>query len=191
MYTTSATSDTTQRNVLGRPVRPDLIAAGPWWQNTLAPHRITASLLIGGRKTGELWQGPAVPRGPYLHAMGFDAVVLAAREHQPESKDLPGVYVVHCGYNDDPYGLTNREYLRVQRCARVTADLVRQGMRVLVTCAAGQNRSGLISGLAIRDLYGMAGHQAVELVKRQRPNALTNEAFATWLSRLPPPTARR
>ncbi len=64
---------------------------------------------------------------------------------------------------------------------------VRAGRRVLVACAGGRNRSGLVIGLAVRELLGCSGAQALNWVQSRRENALNNVTFATHLASLPPP----
>ena len=56
------------------------------------------------------------------------------------------------------------------------ADAMKEGRFVLVTCAAGKNRSGLIAGLALRKL-GVDGKEAVKAIQKNRPGALSNPRF--------------
>jgi hypothetical protein len=65
---------------------------------------------------------------------------------------------------------------------------VRAGRRVLVACAGGRNRSGLVVGLAVRELLGCSGAQALNWVQSRRENALNNATFARHLAGLPPKT---
>jgi hypothetical protein len=64
---------------------------------------------------------------------------------------------------------------------------VAAGRRVLVACAGGRNRSGLVLGLALRELLGCSGAEALRLVQLRREDALNNETFARHLAALPPP----
>ena len=64
---------------------------------------------------------------------------------------------------------------------------VRAGRRVLVACAGGRNRSGLVVGLAVRELLGCSGVQALSWVQSRRENALNNATFGRHLASLPPP----
>jgi hypothetical protein len=63
---------------------------------------------------------------------------------------------------------------------------VRAGRRVLVACAGGRNRSGLVVGLAVRELLGCSGAQALDWVQSRREDALNNVTFAHHLAGLPP-----
>ncbi len=63
---------------------------------------------------------------------------------------------------------------------------VRAGRGVLVACAGGRNRSGLVVGLAVRELLGCSGAQALTWVQSRREDALNNATFARHLAGLPP-----
>lgn len=71
------------------------------------------------------------------------------------------------------------------------ADYVRDGRRVVVLCRMGRNRSGILTGLILREL-GMTGRDAVRHIKRRRRNALTGRGgdegaggcFAQYLAQL-------
>jgi hypothetical protein len=65
------------------------------------------------------------------------------------------------------------------------ADDINAGGCVLSMCEAGRNRSGLMSALIVRKIFGMSGADALEYVQTQRPNALANEHFAEFLRELP------
>jgi protein-tyrosine phosphatase len=55
--------------------------------------------------------------------------------------------------------------------------------RVLVHCAQGYNRSGLVNGV-ILNVDGMPGVDAVKLIREKRPGALFNLVFANYLESL-------
>jgi protein-tyrosine phosphatase len=58
------------------------------------------------------------------------------------------------------------------------AKTVAQGQRVLVTCAKGLNRSGLIAALALGQLTTMSGSQIITHIRKYRgPLALSNPHF--------------
>lgn len=105
----------------------------------------------------------------------FDAVVLTAVECQPE---LPGYAVMRLSLEDrfppDPPP-TPRTVAVIRHAAREVAREVRAGRRVLVTCAQGRNRSGVVAGLALVEL-GVPGPDAAALIRRLR-GGLTNPYF--------------
>lgn len=57
----------------------------------------------------------------------------------------------------------------------------KRGMRVLIRCAAGWNRSGIVMALVlIRDGYSV--EDAIDLIREKRcPEALCNSTFTRWL----------
>jgi hypothetical protein len=74
---------------------------------------------------------------------------------------------------------------KLHAIARLGAELMREGERVLVHCEMGLNRSALLAGLML--VYtGLSGADAVALLQARRPGALYNERFADHLERQPP-----
>ena len=111
-------------------------------------------------------------------------LVLCAEEYQPPSSDFPGVHVIRARLDDAVP--SKREIAE----ALVAADYVRRNMEIgrvcLVTCAMGLNRSGLVSGLAMR-MAGYDGPTAVRAVKSARGEyALSNEHFRKLVERWRP-----
>jgi protein-tyrosine phosphatase len=132
---------------------------------------------------GQLLQGGADDADEAIAAPFLvDYLVLAARGHQPLVP--PGLEGCRLELEDAlPRSAEQgrRVLAGAAEVAREVARRVRRGQRVLVTCAAGLNRSGLVSGLALRRL-GVDGPEAVELVRRARgPRALGNPAFAAMV----------
>lgn len=136
---------------------------------------MTATKLYTHDRGGELWIGSYPPAGPHLAAK-FDVLVLAAVELQPPVDFFPGMRLIRCPINDqDPPRKGDLELAR--ECARDVVWWVRNGHRVLVTCAQGRNRSGLIVGVALR-LMGSSGRSVLAFVRYKRKDALTNRAYA-------------
>jgi len=65
--------------------------------------------------------------------------------------------------------------------------LIQAGHKVLVHCHKGKSRSGMINALVVRQLHGISGADAVDLVRQQRPGSLGNQVFATYVQGLPAP----
>lgn len=128
-----------------------------------------------------LWIGSKPRTGDVLRRAGFHVVVLAAREVQPHGFD--GVEVVRAGI-DDSFAPTIDEMRTVMRAGRLVAQKVLAGKRVLVTCAMGLNRSGLVTALALRNLEGLSGRKAMEVVQAHRKGALYNATFQRMLANL-------
>ncbi len=69
---------------------------------------------------------------------------------------------------------------RLHAVAKLGAELVKRGDRVLSHCGLGLNRSALVAGLIL--MYGgMSAPAAVERIKARRPGALYNQVFADYL----------
>jgi protein-tyrosine phosphatase len=74
---------------------------------------------------------------------------------------------------------------KLHNVARLGANLVAGGSRVLSHCHMGHNRCALVAGVILTYL-GMSGEQALERVRQRRPAALYNEEYARYLQSLPP-----
>lgn len=136
-----------------------------------------------------LWQGSRPVEGSALANLGFRGVVLCAMEHQPTASRFPGLHVVHAPNDDDFSRLPTREELATAiKAARTVASLVSQRKKVLVTCHAGRNRSGLVSALAIHFLTGKEGLWCVKQITAVRPGALRNPGFQQVLANLSAPS---
>ena len=75
------------------------------------------------------------------------------------------------------------DLMKLHAIAKLGAELVTGGHRVLCHCLMGFNRSALIAG-AILVALGMEGAQALSLLQERRPGALYNEIFAAYLQSL-------
>lgn len=117
---------------------------------------------------------------PGISALPFDVLVLCAQEYQPTDKLFPNNKVLHVPFDDaDP--ISKEEAHRACRGGAVVAQLIRDRKTVLVTCMAGRNRSGLVTGFALMNL-GYSGPHAVEHIRKCRgENALSNEFFVRLL----------
>lgn len=106
----------------------------------------------------------------------FDAVFDACGWDRGEGLD--GLPYVFFAIDDVPW-IDDRDAVHDLGCA--IAALVRAGKSVVVNCAAGLNRSGLLVGRALIEL-GYPNREAVALVRAARgPHALSNVEFARFL----------
>jgi len=69
---------------------------------------------------------------------------------------------------------------RLHAVARMAAQLIKRGDRVLSHCGMGLNRSALMAALILRYL-GMESEAAVGRCRERRPGALYNTVFAQYL----------
>lgn len=118
----------------------------------------------------------------------FDVVVYTADEKQPKGMKVPqGKFVYKLRLDDDIYRPIPQEVqVAVHRMGQSLAGHLRAGHKVLVTCAMGMNRSGIVTALTLMHLTGCSGSQAVDTVKsRRRANdgvaPLSNPMFERWL----------
>jgi protein-tyrosine phosphatase len=118
----------------------------------------------------QLAQGSAPPPNVQLP---FDFVVLSAVEYQ--DVNIPGSEVLRVPLDDSGPPPTPVEHTLIRVAAHEVAQQVRNGQRVLVTCAQGRNRSGVIAGLALVEL-GMPREEAIRRIREFR-NGLVNPHF--------------
>lgn len=71
----------------------------------------------------------------------------------------------------------------LQPTIRNIVKAIKNGRRVVICCAQGLNRSGLLSGLVLREL-GYTGPMALKLIRDARgPRALFNSSFEEMVLR--------
>lgn len=128
-----------------------------------------------------LFQGGLPPPGDGLKQAGVDVLVLCAAGFQDASA-YEGIEVILAPGDDDsrPHRLA-RFIDGWKDAARVVVDRVKEGKNVLVTCYAGQNRSGLVVALAMRELTGKKGSDIVQHIQTSRPLALNNLTFVKYV----------
>lgn len=122
------------------------------------------------------------------HDLGYHTVALCAEELQDEGGVYfpPHIEVIRAPNDDRSGPMTERELeIACGAAERVTLAFL-AGKRVLVTCAMGINRSAFVTGLALHQLTGMSGRDAIALIrKRRHPRCLSNETFQGVLLALP------
>jgi len=152
------------------------------------PH---AHLILRTPGRATLWQGD-VYAAATAKADAVDVILCCANEVQPSATDRfpPGVTVLGFPF-DDTSKPSMGDISTALEAAQAAYDSLKANKRVLITCFAGRNRSGLVSALIVRAALRMTGDEAVDYVKARRPNALTNESFCAWMRRLPKPGERR
>lgn len=137
------------------------------------------TLIHRDKKTGaKLYQCGAREIPAYLRSKPIDLLVLSAKEYQPKITKVP--QVIHVPYADKAL-MSNQELQSIldkaMGASAATVDALASGKNALVTCWAGLNRSGLISGMSLIDLYGCSGDQAIDLIQSRRKRALFNPLF--------------
>jgi protein-tyrosine phosphatase len=77
------------------------------------------------------------------------------------------------------------DLVKLHSLARMAAELIKMNRPVLAHCRMGLNRSPFIAGMTLTYL-GFSGTDALKILQERRPGALYNEAFANYLTSLPP-----
>lgn len=115
---------------------------------------------------------------PALVPWRVDTLVLAAAEEQPPTPDTLDGFRLPLEDRLFPNRTVRRAVRKAAMdVARQCAARILNGKRVLSTCAAGLNRSGLVSGLTLRFLR-VSPDDAVKLVRLARGvSALGNSDF--------------
>jgi protein-tyrosine phosphatase len=139
---------------------------------------------------GKLIQG-GYPEPPPSALSVCDTLVLTAEEAQPRIATPPKKLVLRLPLDDDFYRPLPREVgtMAIQLATQLAKEIC-AGRVVAVTCWQGVNRSGLITGLTLMQLYGCTGRQAVNIVRAKRkPTAtdntpLSNPMFEQFLTAL-------
>jgi len=126
-----------------------------------------------------LYQGSMPKVGHSVRRCGFDVLVLTAEEWQPPDSAYPGVTVLRVPLTDHGNPLSERAWNAAVATSRRIALHLRQGKRVLTTCHAGLNRSGLVNVLTLHRLTGIAGKKLVPYLRSVRPGAFSNTHFAS------------
>ena len=140
---------------------------------------------------GELFQAGIKEIPGILCNENISLLILAAREYQPS-------YINNtCGGFKKAFKLyvpmrdtilfTPGKFRKTLKNAKAAADLaaehIMSGGKVLSTCAAGWNRSGLVSGFTLKKITALPGKKIVSLIKRNRcSDALSNPLFAAVIA---------
>ncbi len=129
---------------------------------------------------GGVWMG-GVPPIRNSTAQYFDCLVLSAREFQAPMA-YAGLQVATAEIDDCGGPFTIDEAKQAVRAAGKVMSWTREGLRVLVTCFEGRNRSGLISAIALCRGYGMSPESAIASIRKARgPHALSNKQFVKFI----------
>ena len=131
---------------------------------------------------GSVWQGSMPTVGTCVKDCGFDVLVLAAWENQDLTGEYEGVEVINAPGEDVKQWPVEEEHIKNwKEAAQIVTERVRAGKKVLVTCLAGLNRSGMVTALSIHELTGWDAEKIIWLVKGCRSAALFNKDFQRYL----------
>lgn len=135
-------------------------------------------IIDGTRIWKTLYQGGTPIEGSRLCKNDFNILVLMAEEIQPEAWKFPGIHVIRLPMRDEPTLLTPQQIGLVRGVSRELARHLTFGRKVLVTCRAGLNRSGLMVAATLLRASAMSPVEAIQTIRRHRSaKALSNPAF--------------
>lgn len=113
-----------------------------------------------------------------------DVIVLCAEEHQAKGMQAPpGKSIIRLGFDDDIYRPIPAEVGQIFHAhAKQLGKAALGGRKVLITCAMGLNRSGLITALTLMHGFRMRPSEAIKLIRgRRSKDCLCNPMFEQWL----------
>jgi protein-tyrosine phosphatase len=123
-----------------------------------------------------------IPRD--LVRWNIDLVLYCAAECPPLNDyfDNQGSATTHYFPNEDRMVNSDHpwyQYMlgKAKPAAKLVAERVGVGQSAIVSCSQGVNRSGLVSGLAMRLLTDWNGDKIVEQIQSARNGALNNSTF--------------
>lgn len=121
-----------------------------------------------------LYQGSMPPKGDALWVAGFDVVVLCAWEFQPPTTEFAGIDVHHAPFNDpvDSGPPTKKDMAVAAQAARFVVTQLKDGRRVLTTCYAGRNRSGMVNAIALKLHTGEPMEEILRRIREVRYRSL-------------------
>ena len=141
------------------------------------------------------WQNEIMPRlhvggAPFYRGVanydlaGVDTIVLCADNFQYEGREWlfgKDVKLLRCPFADT-HTIPAAEWRVVRHTANTIASRYKQGETVLVTCAAGINRSALVMALGMLEIWPeMSAEQVIDTIRRRRKldfgEALFNQKF--------------
>ena len=131
-----------------------------------------------------LWQGGTPANEMIYNSMEF----ATAGESHPftdvvtlDSNSNPvgwAISELRYGFEDGP--INRAEIPRILEVADWAFEKWQKGGNVLIRCAAGANRSGLITGIVLMK-DGKSASQAIDLIRSKRSFALSNSSFVRFL----------
>lgn len=146
-----------------------------------------ASPRVNGLDCSEIvpgvWQGAKPPKGRAVSAAGFDVLVLCAAEYQPSPESFPGVKTLVSVPLWDDFEAGPDTLRAAQRAGKLLAERWLHGQNLLITCAMGLNRSGLVTGMTLRRAFpDVEPRKIANRIIMKRMGALSNPRFHFWVS---------
>jgi protein-tyrosine phosphatase len=148
---------------------------------------ITSGPIFAHEIHENLWMGSDPPihsvYGAKPLGTNFDTLVLCAAEYQPEKNLFQIEKVIHAPMYDLLIPISVKQKSTAIKTAVKIANDLYDGKRVLVTCIAGRNRSGLVCALSLCfQLPDLSSKDIIEIIRKNRgQEALSNPFFVEFL----------
>ena len=118
--------------------------------------------------------------------LGFDLIVLCAKEYQPKVRVFHPAKVLRLPLEDSEDPMSARMLALIDAYALLISDHWHEGESVLITCQMGRNRSALISALVLSLITDVSLPKCAQYVRATRKDAtgvpaLQNEYFWSLL----------
>lgn len=145
-------------------------------------HIYTADISSPDGLKGSIYQGSMPSVGKVVAECGFDVLVLAADENQDLNGEYEDIEVIAAPGEDIRGWPVDPEHTKIwEDASHIVADRVRAGKRVLITCMAGLNRSGMVTALTMHKLTGWDAEKIIWWIQGRRSAALFNKDFQRHL----------
>lgn len=127
-----------------------------------------------------LYIGGAPPPQAKIDLM-FGGLILCAREYQPTI--FTNMNVVYAPMDDDGQSISIEDAKEAVNAAEAAIEWMDRGLKVLVTCYAGRNRSGLVTALILcMGPLRVPPSNAIRKIRASRGmDALSNTGFVEFL----------
>lgn len=150
---------------LEHPFRTQTIQVEPYSYNLVSSFGDKWSIYMGGAP-------------PIKMKSDFTDIFLCAREYQPDSNLFGEAHVHQYPFFDDYQKVTNDEFKQIALAVSAACHAVERGGKILITCMAGLNRSGLVTALTLMKVLNLPSHIAIMQVRSSRgPRAISNPLF--------------
>lgn len=157
-------------------------------------------LMFKHRSGATLWQGGMHDVEHLLHGARSPVQVIGlfALEYQPN--DPSGRFeLIKLGYHDSAAlspPVIEQVMSIANQASNTFSDRLRAGKSCLSSCAAGLNRSGLVTALTLMKVAGMAPDQAIQHIRESRKSPidigpLSNPLFVEIIHRMGPSTGAK
>ncbi len=125
-----------------------------------------------------LWIGSYPMRPP---SEGFDKMIVCCGDLEGFKDRFPNTTIIESPI--DPHNPTAENAQLAVQTGRAVAGWLRRGLKVLVCCSSGYNRSAFVAAITLM-VMGRDSHEAIETIQKAVERALHNQNFVGVLKNL-------